>query len=62
MRLKCAAGQCCPSQAKPESVLSKRAPAHYLWAVLIARIYEVSMCGGQMRLLAFITEGAQIEG
>ena len=33
-------------------------------AVLIARIYEVfsllcPMCGGQMRLIAFITEGAQ---
>lgn len=39
----------------------KRPPAHYLWAVLIARIYEVlpllhPMCGGQMRLIAFITE------
>jgi len=38
---------------------------HYLWAVLIARIYEVfplvcPICGGQMRLIAFITEGAQI--
>ena len=43
----------------------KRSPAHYLWAVLIARIYEVfplvcPMCGGQMHLIAFITEGAQI--
>jgi hypothetical protein len=33
--------------------------------VLIARIYEVfpllcPMCGGQMRLIAFITEGVQI--
>ncbi len=39
--------------------------AHYLWAVLIARIYEVfpllcPLCGGQVRLIAFITEGAQI--
>ncbi|MBK5206078.1 MAG: transposase [Polaromonas sp.] len=43
----------------------KRSPARYLWAALIARIYEVfpllcPMCGGQMRLIAFITEGAQI--
>jgi hypothetical protein len=43
----------------------KRSPAHYLWAVLIARIYEVfrllcPKCGGQMRLIAFITEGVQI--
>jgi hypothetical protein len=33
--------------------------------VLIARIYEVflllcPLCGGQMRLIAFITEGTQI--
>ncbi len=43
----------------------KRSKAHYLWAVLIARIYEVfpllcPLCGGQMRLIAFITEGTQI--
>jgi len=43
----------------------KRSPAHSLWAVLIARIYEVfpllcPKCGGQMRLIAFITEGVQI--
>ena len=43
----------------------KRFPAHYLWAVLIARIYEVfplvcPVCGGNMRLIAFITEGVQI--
>ena len=41
----------------------KRAPAHYLW--VIARIYEVfpllcPKCGGQMRLIALITEGVQI--
>ncbi len=49
----------------PEPAPPKRLPAHYLWAVLIARIYEVfpllcPLCGGQMRLIAFITEGAQI--
>jgi hypothetical protein len=50
----------------PEPAASpKRSPAHYLWAVLIARIYEVfpllcPLCGGQMRLIAFITEGTQI--
>jgi hypothetical protein len=49
----------------PEPAQPKRSPAHYLWAVLIARIYEVfpllcPMCGGQMRLIAFITEGVQI--
>jgi hypothetical protein len=40
-------------------------PAHYLWAVLIARIYEVfplvcPICGGQMRIIAFITYSADI--
>ena len=48
----------------PEPVPTKR-PAHYLWAVLIARIYEVfpllcPLCGGQMRLFAFVTEGRQV--
>ena len=49
----------------PEPAPPKRSPAHYLWAVLIARIYEVfpllcPKCGGQMRLIAFIAEGTQI--
>ena len=40
-------------------------PAHALWAVLIARMYEVfplvcPLCGGNMRIRAFITEGVQI--
>jgi len=48
----------------PEPVQPKRA-AHYLWAALIARIYEVfplvcPLCGGQMRILAFITHSADI--
>ena len=52
-------------QPTPEPAPPKRSPAHYLWAVLIARIYEVfpllcPLCGGQMRLIAFITEGTQI--
>jgi hypothetical protein len=49
----------------PEPVQPKRSPAHYLWAVLIARIYEVfpllcPMCAGQMRIIAFITHSADI--
>ena len=49
----------------PESAPPKRSQAHYLWAVLIARIYEVfpllcPKCGGLMRLIAFVTEGVQI--
>ena len=43
-----------PPVALPPPAPSKHSPAHYLWAVLIARIYEVfallcPMCGGQMR-------------
>ncbi|MBP6559395.1 MAG: IS91 family transposase [Burkholderiaceae bacterium] len=60
-------GNARPTQAEPAQpvpVPPKR-PAHYLWAVLIARIYEVfpllcPKCGGQMRLIAFVTEGMQI--
>lgn len=43
----------------------KRAPALYLWAALIARIYEVFPlicpdCAGPMRRIAFITDGAGV--
>ena len=49
----------------PEPAAPPKRPAHYLWAVLIARIYEVfpllcPNCGGQMRLIAFITHSADI--
>ncbi len=38
---------------------------HYLWAMLIARIYEVfpllcPQCGGHMRLIAFITSCEEV--
>ena len=46
-------GSVIPTQ--PEAAPPKRSPAHYLWAVLIARIYEVRAD----RLS--ITEGAQIK-
>jgi len=57
-----------PSNAAPSSpelAAPPKRPAHYLWAVLIARIYEVfplvcPLCGGQMRILAFITHSADI--
>jgi hypothetical protein len=44
---------------------AKRSPARYLWAKLIARIYKVFPllclhCGGQMRLISFINDGAEI--
>ena len=49
-----------PAKPKP------RALAHYLWAALIARIFEVfplicAHCSGQMRILAFITFSADIQ-
>ena len=48
---------------QPEPVQPERSPAHYPWAVPITRIYEVfppvcPLCGGPMRLIAFITQGA----
>ncbi len=49
----------------PAPTAPTKRPAHYLWAVLIARIYEAfpllcPMCGGQMRIIAFITHSADI--
>jgi len=49
-------------QAKPKP----RPPSPYLWAALIAGIYEVlplicPMCVGQMRIIAFITFSADIQ-
>jgi len=40
-------------------------PARYLWAMLLARIYEIfpltcHHCGGEVRLIAFVTEVAPI--
>jgi Putative transposase len=54
-----------PASEPPEPVPSKRSPAHYLWAALIARIVEVfpllcPICGGQMRIIAFITYSAEV--
>ena len=44
-------------QPEPQAKPKPRPPSHYLWAALIARIYEVfpllcPMCGGQMRIIA----------
>ena len=55
-----------PTQpAQPAQPVPPKRPAHYLWAVLMARIYEVfpvvcPICGGQMRIIAFITHSADI--
>ena len=47
--------------AAPAPHAPVRSPAHYLWAVLLARIYELlplrcSLCGGEMRIIAFVTD------
>jgi len=46
-------------------VPAHRQAARYVWALLLARIYEVlpllcPRCGGEMRIIAFITEAAVI--
>ena len=51
--------------SEPAPAPPPKRPAHYLWAVLIARIYEVlplvcPICGGQMRIIAFITHSVDI--
>jgi hypothetical protein len=43
-----------------------RSPARYLWAMLLARIYEAfpltcPQCGTQMRIVAFITETSTVQ-
>ncbi len=42
-----------------------RLPARYLWAMLLARIYEsepltCAHCGADMRIIAFITDGVSV--
>lgn len=58
-------GNAFPAQAVPTQPVPPRRAAHYLWAALIARICEVftllcPVCGGQMRIIAFITHSADI--
>ena len=43
-----------------------RSPARILWALLLARIYEIfplrcTLCGGEMRLIAFVTDAAAVK-
>jgi hypothetical protein len=54
-----------PTQTEPVQPVPPKHLAHYLWAVLIGRIYEVfpllcPICGGQIRIIAFITYSADI--
>ena len=54
-----------PTKPEPIQPVQPKRSAHILWAALIARIYEVfpllcPVCGGQMRIIAFITHSADI--
>ncbi len=44
-----------------------RSPARYLWAMLLARIYESAPlvcphCGADMQIIAFVTDGVSVRG
>ena len=58
------APQAAEGEAEPEGP-ERRNPARYLWAILLARIYEAfpltcTHCGSEMRIIAFVTEGAEV--
>jgi hypothetical protein len=49
-----------PPAPRPDAACAPRAPARYLRALLLARIYELSplrcaLCRGEMRIIAFLT-------
>ncbi len=57
-----------PPEASPPAAAgpSGRSPAHYLWAMLLARLFEslplvCPNCGADMRIVAFIAEAAPVE-
>ena len=57
-----------PVQAAGDEPFEKphRSPARYLWAMLLARLYEAfpltcPQCGTEMRIVAFITEVAPVQ-
>ena len=55
-----------PSPTQTSGEAPQRSPARYLWAMLLARIYEAfpltcPKCGSEMRILAFITEAAPVQ-
>jgi len=58
------AAEVAPSPAAGESAF--RSPARYLWAMLLARLFEslpltCPHCGADMRIVAFITEAAPVQ-
>ncbi|MGH8699930.1 MAG: IS91 family transposase, partial [Burkholderiales bacterium] len=49
----------------PASHAPARGSAHFLWAVLLARIYEIfplrcALCGAEMRIIAFVTDAPAV--
>jgi hypothetical protein len=59
------AGNSLPTHVELAQPVPPKQPAHYLWAVLMARVYEVfplvcPICGGQMRVIAFSTYSVDI--
>jgi len=51
--------------AEPAAEPTHRRAARYAWALLLARIYEVfplvcPLCGAEMRIIAFITDGPTV--
>ena len=54
-----------PVEATEADAPPQRAASHYLWAMLLARIYETlplvcPNCHAPMRIIAFITEGSSV--
>jgi len=54
------------ADSSPQDDTPHRSAARYLWAMLLARIYEAfplscPQCGSEMRILAFITEAAPVQ-
>ena len=50
----------------PANAPSWRSPAHYLWAILLARLFEslpltCPQCGADMRIIAFVTEASPVQ-
>ena len=54
------------AEDSPEGDLDKPSSTAYLWAMLIARIYEICplicpQCGGELTIVAFLTETGPIQ-
>jgi len=54
-----------PVEASEADASPRRVVSHYLWAMLLAHIYEAlplvcTVCQGQMRIMAFITDAGAV--